>query len=79
MLFTSGIRAQMQCCANTVTKASLPRASLDISAQHGIKRLFFCVKEEKPSSSCFIPLLQHCTLACLVSQRCSELAVCPGQ
>lgn len=32
----------MQHCANAATKASLLRASLGISAQHGIKRLFFC-------------------------------------
>lgn len=78
-LLTSSIRAQMQCCANTATKASLLRASLDILAQQGIKRLFFYAKEAKHDSSCFIPLLQHCSLPCLVSQRCSELVVHPGQ
>ena len=78
-LLTSGIRAQMQCCTNTATKASLLRASLDILAQQDIKRLFFCAKEAKHNSSCFIPLLQHCTLPCLVSQRCSELVGRPGQ
>lgn len=69
----------MQCYASTATKASLLGASLDTSAQHGMKRLLFCVKEAKHNSSCSVPLLPCRTLPCSVPRRCSELVERLGQ